>query len=75
MSDILRHFEFCSLEGHSRRAERGKKHTTLRAYVDTGAGRTVVSEAVARRVELRALRRGLARRGCCGSGSSGAGVC
>ena len=50
--DILRDFEFCGLQGHSRSARLDGRRTRLLSYVDTGAGRTVVSEAVARRVGM-----------------------
>jgi len=52
MADILRDFEFCELHGTHRRAERGSRRSKLPAYVDTGAGRTVVSRAIARRVGM-----------------------
>jgi hypothetical protein len=52
MADILRDFEFCELHGSHRRAERGSRRSRLPAYVDTGAGRTVVSSEVARRVGM-----------------------
>jgi hypothetical protein len=52
MADILRDFEFCNLVGSHRRAERGARRTVLPAYVDTGAGRTVVSRAAAARIGM-----------------------
>jgi hypothetical protein len=48
MADILRAFEFCDLLGTSTDADLGERRVTWDAYVDTGAGRTVMSSRVAR---------------------------
>lgn len=52
MGDILRVVEFCELVGDHRRAELGPKKIQHGAYIDTGAGKTVISEAVARSVHM-----------------------
>jgi hypothetical protein len=52
MADILRTVEFRDLVGHARRAELGTGTSEWGAYIDTGAGRTVVSSRVARSVRM-----------------------
>lgn len=52
MSDIVREVEFADLHGHARHADLGKRTVRHAAYLDTGAGRTVVSERVARSIRM-----------------------
>ncbi len=52
MADILREVEFADLHGHARRADLGTRTVRHAAYLDTGAGRTVVSERVARSIRM-----------------------
>jgi len=52
MADIVREVEFADLVGHARRADLGSRTVRHAAYLDTGAGRTVVSERVARSIRM-----------------------
>lgn len=58
MADIVRHVELWDLEpasfspsGGVRTADLGKNHVRVGAYIDTGAGRTVCTESLVRRIK------------------------
>lgn len=52
MADILQDIELWSVSGTSDNAELTGHKVRARAYVDTGAGRTILSERVARQLQL-----------------------
>lgn len=52
MADVIRDVEFFDLHGHQRRADLGKRALVVGAYLDTGAGRTIISTAIANRVRM-----------------------
>jgi hypothetical protein len=50
VTDAIRYVELFDLHGHRRRADLGRVALVAGAYLDTGAGRTIVSSEVSRRV-------------------------
>lgn len=52
MADVVRDVEFFDLLGHQRRADLGRRALVVGAYLDTGAGRTIVSSRIADGVRM-----------------------
>ncbi len=52
MADLVRTVELFDLLGHARQADLGRRAAVVGAYIDTGAGRTIVTSDLARRVAM-----------------------
>ena len=52
MADVIRDVEFFDLHGHERRADLGARSIKVGAYLDTGAGRTIISSRIADSIQM-----------------------